>query len=304
MNLFTKKLVDRALQKLRGAGRVTVASDSEEQFQSVDAALKEWRQGDCVLGEQWFVHRFDAQLPLTDISRNLASDDSDLVEYEVVGFAVVTQTCDILRSCATRPFIEVVPLVKIDNGNLLEIQRGRRPQYALIPALSERCFVADLDRTMTVEKSLVAQWERLLGCSTDQERRVFGQSLARKRVRFAFPDDFTQFSKKLQSRLQEKHSKSSDEGDALRALREIRIRAAPSWNAPRIELMFWFIRYKDESNFNGDGWDILLEKWMYLIQESGRFSSVEGQVVTLEDLSAEDYVESDPLDLDHLSISR
>jgi hypothetical protein len=283
---------------------VAVANESEDQCQQqVDAALKEWSQGDCVLGEQWFVHRFNAQCPLTDISRDALSDDSDLVESEVLGFAVVTQTCDIVRSCASRPFIEVVPLVAVDERNLYEIQRGRRPQYAFIPALAEKSLVADLDRVMTLEKAVAMQWKRISGCSTDGERRALGLALARKRIRFAFPDDFTQLSRKLQSRLQEKHDKSSDEGDALRALREIRVRASPSWNAPEIELMFWFIRNENEPNFKGIGWYELLGKWLDLVPESGRFHSVEGQITTMEDLSAKDYIESDPLDLDHLSNS-
>lgn len=293
---------DRVLQKLRGVGRVAVASESEDRFhQQVDTALREWSQGDCVLGEQWFVHRFNAQYPLTDISRDALSDDSDLVESEVLGFAVVTQTCDIVRSCTSRPFIEVVPLVEVDERNLHDIRRGRRPQYAFIPALAEKYLVADLDRVMTLEKAVAMQWERIPGCSTDEERRALGLALARKRTRFAFPDDFTRFSKKLQSRLQEKHDKSSDEGDALRALREIRVRASPSWNELKIELMFWFIRNENEPNFKGMGWHELLEKWLDLVPESGRFHSVEGQVTTMKNLSAKDYTESDPVDLDHLS---
>jgi hypothetical protein len=304
MNLSIERLGDRALQKLQGVGRVAVASESEDQFQQLDAALKEWSQGDCVLGGQWFVHRFYAPFPLTDISRDALSDESDLVESEVMGFAVVTQTCDIVRSCTSRPFIEVVPLVEVDERNLHDIQRGRRPQYAFIPALEEKNLVADLDRVMTLEKSVAMEWERIPGCSTDGERRALGLALARKRNRFAFPDNFTQFSKKLQSRLQEKHDKSSDEGDALRALREIRVRASPSWNAPKIELMFWFIRNENEPNLKGIRWHERLEKWLDLVQESGRFYSVEGQVTTMEDISAKDYTESDPLDVDHLSNSR
>ncbi len=104
-------------------------------------------------------------------------------------------------------------------------------------------------------------------------------------------------------RLQAKHTKSSDEGAALRALREIRVQASPSWNASDIELMFWFIRNEDEPTSNGRQWHELLEQWLQLIPESERFPSVEGQVVTLEDLLAKEYVESDPLDLDHLSLS-
>jgi hypothetical protein len=37
------------------------------------------------------------------------------------------------------------------------------------------------------------------------------------------------------------------------------------------------------------------------IPATGRFTDVDGVVVTLDDLTARDYVESDPLDLDHLS---
>jgi hypothetical protein len=281
-----------------------VTSDSEDQLQQkIDATLQEWCQGDCVLGEQWFAHRFNAQYPLTDASIDALDGDNNLVESEVVGFAVVTQTCDIVRSCVFRPFLEVVPLVEVNKQKLQEIQRGRRPQYAFIPSLAAKCLVADLDRVMTIEKAVVIEWQRVPGCTTDEERRMLGQALARKRSRFAFPDDFTAFAKKLQSRLQEKHDKESVEGEALRALREIRVRASPSWNDPVIELMFWFIRHEDEPTFKGKGWHELLKQWLDLVPESGRFQSVDGQVITLEDLSSKDYTESDPLDLDHLSIS-
>ena len=33
----------------------------------------------------------------------------------------------------------------------------------------------------------------------------------------------------------------------------------------------------------------------------GRFTSVDGQVATLQEMTAQDYADSDPLDLDHLS---
>lgn len=278
------------------------ASEQESGMQQVDSALKNWRQGDCVLGKQCFVYRFDPQQPLTESSRAV-NDDVDLAESEVMGLTVVTQTCDIVRSCTLRPFLEVVPLVVVDETQLYEIKRGRRPQYAFIPGIAEKCLVADLDRVMTLEKAVVAKWPRTSGCSSDEEIRDLGQSLARKRIRFAFPDDFTELAKNLQSRLREKHPKLSDEGEALRALREIRVRATPSWDASEIDLMFWFIRNENELTYEGMRWDQMLEKWLDLISESGRFKSIEGQVSALEDLTAKEYVESDPLDLDHLSTS-
>ncbi len=84
-------------------------------------------------------------------------------------------------------------------------------------------------------------------------------------------------------------------------MREIRVRASPSWNDSQVELMFWFIREEEQNQFKGTGWDQLLETWLQLIPESGRFQKVDGLVVALEDMTAKDYVESDPLDLDHLS---
>ncbi|GAB1541810.1 hypothetical protein NUACC21_44830 [Scytonema sp. NUACC21] len=280
---------------------MTPGNEHQGWIQEIDLALKEWRQGDYVLGEHWFVQRCDPQRPLTKASESAAEQGIDIVESEVRGFAVVTQTCDIVRSCSSRPFIEVVPLVEVNEQSLYEIQRGRRPQYAFISGVAEHHLVADLDRVMTVEKAVVAGWERKPGCQSDREVRTLGQALARKRVRFAFPDDFTEWVGKLQSRLRDKHDKSSPEGEALRALYEIRVRAAPSWNDSKIQLMFWFIRHEEQVQFQGTGWDKLLQQWLKLIPVSGRFQSVEGQVVTLEDITAKDYVESNPLDLDRLS---
>jgi hypothetical protein len=280
---------------------VIANNKQEEWFQKVDAALEEWRQGDFVLSEQGFVYRIDPQLPLTEESLDAGAEGSDLAESMVRGFVVVTQTCDIVRSCSKRPFVEVVPLLEVVEQRLNEIQRGRRPQYAFIPGCTEHCLVADLDRVMTVEKAVVAGWERKSGCQNDQEVRALGKALARKRIRFAFPDDFIEWTKKLQDQFQKKHDKFSPEGEALRSLREIRVRAAPSWNDSEIQLMFWFIRHEEQVQFQGTTWDILLQQWLKLIAQSGRFQFVDGQVVTLEDITAKDYVESDPLDLDHLS---
>lgn len=260
-----------------------------------------WRQGDCVVGEQWFVHRLAPAIPLTEEAADVAKEGGDLAEAEVRGLVVLTQTCDIVRSCAERPYIEVAPLVKVDAGELRTIERGRRPRYAFVPGLKDNNLVGDLDRVMTVEKAVVANWERIAGCATDQEMRHFAQALARKRSRFAFPDDFTSLASKLQSRLQGKHDKQSDEGEALRALREIRVRAAPSWDADPVDIMFWFIRNEDEPDFKGQSWDKLLEGWLKLVPPTGRFNPVNGVVMTLDDMTARDYVESDPLDLDHLS---
>jgi len=148
----------------------------------------------------------------------------------------------------------------------------------------------------------VAKWKRTPGYTSDADGRAFAQALARKRVRFAFPDDFTEFAKKLQGRLIDKHDKNTDEGRGLRALREIRVLATPTWDANPVALFFWFIRHVADADFEGKSWSDLLKGWLKLIPKSGRFAEIDGQVATLEEMTGVDFVGSDPLDLDHLSL--
>jgi hypothetical protein len=267
----------------------------------INEALQQWGQGDCVLGEQWFTFRLSPDAPLTDDAAAAAKDSVDNAESAVFGFAILTQTCDVVRECGERPFVEVCPLVEVDDDKLHEIERGRRPNYAYLPGVSNLHLVADLDRVMTVEKSLVAQWDRVVGCLHDNDSRRLSLALSRKRARIAFPDDFVAWATPLISRMSTKHDKASDEGRALRSLREIRVRAAPSWDAETIRLMFSFIRTEDQPTFESQAWDVLLAAWLKRVPAAGRFATVDGAVLTLDDLTARDYVESDPLDLDHLS---
>jgi len=268
----------------------------------IDKALQDWRQGDCVLGEHWLLFRLDVGAPITEEARVAAAEGADAGEAEVRGLMLLTQTCDIVRSCRDRPFVEVCPLVEVDNDKLDEIRKGRRPNYAYIPGIADNTgLVGDLDRLMTVEKAVVAGWDRVTGCRDDDEVRRLSLALARKRARFAFPDDFVVFVKDLQSRLISKHNKNSDEGRALRALREIRVRAAPSWDAEHVQLTFWFIRHEDEPRFEDQTWDTYLASWLARVRNDGRFHSINGAIVSLDDITARDYIESDQLDLDHLS---
>jgi hypothetical protein len=124
--------------------------------------------------------------------------------------------------------------------------------------------------------------------------------LSRKRSRFAFPDDFVAAAGRLQERLTEKHDKLSEEGALLRGLREIRVRAAPSWDSQQVQLSWWFIKDADPEIDKVD-WPGWAEKWVNLFPQSGRFQCDPPTVCRLEDMTALDYVESDRLDLDRLS---
>jgi hypothetical protein len=277
-----------------------VAPDSDE-AKRIDGALGAWRQGDLALDELWFVHVGDAAVALSDAAAQSEEAGVQAFTSDVAGLVVVSQTCDIVRSCVTHPYVEVAPLVEVDEKRLLEVQRGRRPGRATLPSLAGARLVADLDRVMTLEKSVVATWTRTAGYVDDADGRRFAHALARKRVRFAFPDDFVAFARKLEERLKDKHDKDSDEGRGLRALREIRVQATPFWEASQVAVFFWFIRNGEDADFEGENWAALLAHWLKRLPASGRFKSVDGQVATLEDMSAQEYLDSDPFDLDHLS---
>ena len=88
----------------------TLSPDSDE-ARRIDAALQDWRQGDLALEESWFVHVGDPGAPLTDAAAEAADGDLQALTSEVRGLIVVTQTCDIVRACVDRPYVEVAPLV-------------------------------------------------------------------------------------------------------------------------------------------------------------------------------------------------
>jgi hypothetical protein len=73
----------------------------------IDSAVSAWRQGDCVLGGQSFVHGFLPAIPVSEAALAVAGEGVSLVETSVQGLAVLTQTCDIVRTCERRQYVEV-----------------------------------------------------------------------------------------------------------------------------------------------------------------------------------------------------
>jgi hypothetical protein len=161
------------------------------------------------------------------------------------GFVVLTQTCDLVRSCESRPYVELAALIEVNADRLREIQKCLRPAFAFIPALSEQRLVADLDRTMTVEKTVLASLARQPGFTTDREIMAFQAALARNKARFAFPDDFVAAVSQFQRRLRDRAGRDSVEGRHVDALSEIRVSAVPSWDAEEIALTLWLIKQSD-----------------------------------------------------------
>ena len=285
---------------------------SEEEERTIDQALQAWRQGDVSLDVGLeFLHFADLSRPHSPASTQVVealARDGEAIEAgpmpvldAVRGVVMLSQTCDVVRGCRSRPFVEVTPLIEVPGRWVEEIRRLKRPAFAYVPATVGERLVADLDRTMTVEKAVVAGWTRISGWETDDDLRDFARALARKRSRFAFPDDFVVAARSLQERLTDKHNRQTDEGAHLRALREIRVRAAPSWDDGEVHLSWWFIRDADPVDAPVD-WSSFVDQWLALFDQTGRFRLEPPIACRLDDMTARDYVESDHLDLDRLSV--
>ena len=68
-----------------------------------------------------------------------------------------------------------------------------------------------------------------------------------------------------------------------------------------MELAWGFIKDRDPEDCAPD-WANVVDKWIDMFNVSGRFRVVPPVVCLLDNITARDYVESDVLDLDSLSI--
>jgi hypothetical protein len=276
-------------------------------FQTVDKALEEWRQGDVILKPGFFMsHLAVAGSPLTPAASEVAEQYSggnpqDLlsVESEVAGFVVLTQTCDLVRECKARPYVQLAPLREVTPEELGQVERCERPAFAYLPALADRRLVADLDRTITVEKAVLVPLERMPALQPDAEQVAFGRALARNRARFAFSTPFNKAMVNFQKRIKNRAGKNNDEGRHVECLSEIRVAASPSWEAEKVSITIWLIKHTDPPNQQWTHW---LDDWAKLIDQTGPYT-LDGplQLRFLDDMRASEYVASQPLDLDHLS---
>lgn len=271
----------------------------------VNKCAKEWRQGDCVLGAFDFTYTADPRLVLT--SELVVDDEFDIdggpiaMQQKVIGYAIISQTCDIVKEATKAPFVEVAPLISVDDTQLKQIISKKLPRYVAVPVLINRRLVVDLDRSMTIEKPVLLSWQRISGCSSDIERRDFAGALARKKSRAALPDQFNKLLIGFREFCIKKYGKENDEGRALENIREIRVQPCSNWyfedSHPTTEVIFWFI-YDNGSNL--EHIESVVEKLMSLIATHANYK-MRSNIVRYEEMSALDYITSDHLDYDQLS---
>jgi hypothetical protein len=279
--------------------------------EKIEKALREWRQGDATLNARTFlVHLADKRAPLTDVARDAVARgevdaDEDVFEVlsPVTGLVVVSQSCDIVRACSKSECVEVCQLILVeDDGTFEAVRKRRRLRYAYVPGLADRRLVADLEKTMTVEKAVVAGWSRIEGCRTDRERATFAEALSRKRGRFAFPDKFNDGLRRFKDRLKRAEGKKTPEGDLLAALDEIRVQASPDWGGSKVRVFFWFLAARKKvADFNAARG--IVQNWMSTISWPDGFALADRAFEVLEpqDMTVEQYQACHALDYDDIS---
>jgi hypothetical protein len=251
---------------------------------------------------------FSWDRPVESESRPISGDvddSGDVAEERCLGLAVLSQSCDVVRDASQTPYIEVAPLVEVEEQTLEEVRKGRRPRYAYVEGVADKRLVVDMSRVMTVAKSVARSWARTPGCSRDEERLRFSESVSRKYARFAFPDAFVDVIEPLRKRMQRRSGKDSPEGRAVDGLFEIRARASGQWSSRPLDVHLFFIRRDSVPGVEEEDWGRLSAEWLGLILASDAYKEgsyrVGGHVTELGDMTAEEYVTSRPLDLDHLS---
>lgn len=263
-------------------------------------ALQAWRQGDFALAVGPYIH---GDLPAEDSQEKIDPVYDDACE----GFVVVSQTCEVVRRPSDAQFVTVSPLVRVTADTVKMIEAGRTPTLAQI-ANAPKNHVADLSRMMTVDKALLATWKRHPGLNTPKEIRDFAYTLERKHGRFAFPEAFNQSISVLPKKIHRTYGKAGSElGSALRSLQEIRVSPSPDWDADSVAISFIFImREETHRECSPEAIGEQLSRLTDAIEWQRPFLAARDgflRVCNYRDMTAQEYLESTPLDLNALSFA-
>ncbi len=200
--------------------------------QKIDALAQSLTQGTVVRG-----------LPTVIVA--IGSSGSPTAEglHTDHGIAIVTQTCDLVRSCAARPYFVGCPIVDLSDNNMLgDAQSKRSPRWAPLPKLGPN-FFADLDVATTYQKSVLAHSgiSHSDGLGSGPAARDFAACLARNVGRFPFPDDVQKALASLRNVFLKRASKNSPEGRAVDALSEVRVQPHGAWDSRPILVTVHFV---------------------------------------------------------------
>jgi hypothetical protein len=302
------------------------------------AQMKSIRQGE-IINLPWVTYMTGLhEIPLFPVWIIRAS--AKISRSKVIQVVVLTQTCDIVRSSDTRPYLQVARLIRVqDPKRAQQYAEGETPQYVAVPMAGTDAFV-DLDQISTLRKDLIVDLPHQPGVGAEPEEiRRFAQGVARKFGRYPFPDYFIESVDPLRQRILRRWDKSaSPEGRVLADLVQIRVQPVPVDGASNADFTLSFIMKQGALPILADPpqasaeittWltsskgpaDIakkiietktklddqiylyfrLAEAWAALCQTNDSVRSVMAEIVSEDEYVLSDYWKSERLDLDQLS---
>lgn len=196
--------------------------ESASQAPEWASAVSAWRQGDYSLDHPYIV-----------VVNGLEEGQFAPSAGDALGLVVVSQTCDVVNYGPGKDYVTVSPLVESTEERVKNARRGSSPSLAVLENPPSGSAAVDLGQTMSLHKSVLAGLERREGFDTDEARSRFGDAVARKYGRFAFPDAFSvEVLEPLRRKLQRGYGKDSDQSRAYGCIDSIRAVASPSWDGP------------------------------------------------------------------------
>lgn len=251
--------------------------------------LADWRQGDIILAP--------FSLPRLVLGPSGPAIRNYKAEH---GVAIVSQSCDVVRRVDHCSVVQVSPLVPATDEEVEKIESLRVAGKAVIPALLGKNLVIDLDSAFTVDKTLIASFERTEGCPCDQSQARLSRALGRHRGRFAFPDEFnSEVARPIREWIRSKYKKRSPHGELATSIAEVRV-STDSWEKPSY-LTFDLIRADPWPSPYPKEWADALGRLHKLINAPAGFPEAELRLTTYDDLSAAEYLDSYKLDWDGIS---
>jgi hypothetical protein len=280
--------------------------DEASEKLSLADRLAEWQQGDFTVDCSEFLF---CTSPFEDEEEG--TPFSADIEPEHQGVCVISQTCDIVRDPekTSVSYVTVSPIVKLDPAGMSGVKRGEVPRFGMLVGAPDD-VVVDFTRTMSVKKELLVEWKNQRGCPEELDLQNFARALERFFGRFGFPDAFNKSMNTFRSAVNKRYGRmQSDFGKAIRSVSEFRVYPHTSWDNPDAVPITILAILKDPDGREVDDVEKIRKEIFDQAEKitwSEPFKADETvlRVASLNDLSAAEYLNSYPLELNALSFSK
>ena len=264
--------------------------------------LRRFEQGHLIRGLPFFYFG-DPALPLFGGASNAEADALVWHEQEFPFGLILTQTCDLQEVGVRRPrkpWLHCCPVYRADDLSaaisadlLAQVRKGKVEYLLEVPNVPEAgVWVADLRLVMPLEKGFLLSKDPIDGFPDELTRRAVGERVALLHSRPAFDDALVTLVvdplvKELSAMAKKDIGLYEAVSNDVYAL-AVRSDRLVSMSLESVELLL--LCWKDLSSDALEFWESQSEAWSQsaLRTQSHRLQSL--QVVTLADLSAEDFL--------------